>query len=73
MRGWAEAGRPEDPRMYTMREVAAILKVSESTVYGITKRGELAYIKFDRNKRILDSDLREYMQRNRICHKREEG
>lgn len=65
MRGWAEAGRPEDPRMYTMREVAAILKVSESTVYGITKRGQLPYIKIDRSKRILDSDLREYIRRKR--------
>lgn len=65
MRGGAEAGRPEDPRMYTMREIAAILKVSESTVYGITKRGQLPYIKIDRSKRILDSDLREYIRRKR--------
>ena len=66
MRGGAgEAGRPEAPLMYTMKEVAAILKVSESTVYGITKRGQLPYIKIDRSKRILDSDLREYIRRKR--------
>ena len=76
MRGWAEAGRPEDPRTYTMEEVASILKVSEGTVYGITKRGELPYIKFGRNnrsKRILASDLHKYMQRKRICRKRRGG
>jgi excisionase family DNA binding protein len=74
MRGGAgEAGRPEAPLMYTMKEVAAILKVSESTVYGITKCGDLPYIKIDRAKRIMDGDLREYMQRKRVCRKREEG
>ena len=74
MRGGAgEAGRPEAPLMYTMKEVEAILKVSEGKLYGITKSGELPYIKLGRSKRILDSDLREYMQRKRVCHKREEG
>ena len=73
MSGGADAGRPEDPRTYTMKEVEAILKVSEGKLYGITKSGELPYIKIGRSKRILDSDLREYMQRKRVCHKREEG
>lgn len=71
--GAGEAGRPEAPLAYTMKEVEAILKVSEGKLYGITKSGELPYIKLGRSKRILDSDLREYMQRKRVCHKREEG
>jgi excisionase family DNA binding protein len=66
MRGGAGAGGPFEPVMYTIEEVAVILKVCDRTIWVITNSGELPYIKFGRSKRILDSDLKDFMARKRI-------
>ena len=47
--------------LLTVREVAAILKVSTATVYRLVERGEVAHIRVSHAIRIRDVNLRAYL------------
>ena len=50
--------------IYTVPEVAEYLKISKSKLYRLVQTGRLPHIKIGRNVRILESDLREWMEDN---------
>ena len=52
-------------QIYTIREVADILKCSERTVRGdLFERKQLRYLKVGREVRIREEDLVEFIERN---------
>ncbi len=50
------------PRVYKIKEVAARLSVSTSTIYGLISRGELAAVRVGSSPRILIEDLQAYIE-----------
>jgi len=48
-------------RLLTVMEVAALMRVSNMTVYRLIKGGQLAAIRVGKNYRIRDSDLDRYL------------
>ena len=52
--------------LYTIDEVAACLSVSKRTVHYIIARGELASCKIGRARRILGSDVQEFIEAHRF-------
>jgi excisionase family DNA binding protein len=54
--------------LYTIDEVAAMLKVDPSTVSRMISRGELTAVKFSgRTVRVKRSDLVEFIEQSRSC------
>ncbi|HEY3416125.1 MAG TPA: helix-turn-helix domain-containing protein [Armatimonadota bacterium] len=51
---------------YTIKELAALLAVTEQTVYRLMRRGELPYYKFGRATRFRRSDVEAYIARCRF-------
>lgn len=49
------------PELYTPDEVAELLRVSVTTLYGIMGRGELPYIHIGRLRRITPRSLQSYI------------
>lgn len=57
------SGRPfVAGRFVTVSEVARQLRVSNMTVYRLVKSGELAAIRVGRGYRILEDDVRKYLE-----------
>jgi len=54
-----------DEQLYTPQEVAEYLKVKPNTVYRWLRSGELSAIRFQREYRVSESDLREFLQARR--------
>jgi acetyl-CoA synthetase len=54
-----------DEQLYTPQEIADYLKVDVRTVYKWLREGEMNAIRFRREYRIAESDLRGFMQRHR--------
>jgi excisionase family DNA binding protein len=54
-----------DEEMYTPQEVADYLKVDVRTVYRWLKNGEMEAIRFRREYRITESQLRDFIERHR--------
>jgi excisionase family DNA binding protein len=54
-----------DEQLYTPQEVADYLKVDVRTVYRWLREGDLNALRFRREYRISESDLREFIQRHR--------
>jgi len=52
----------ELPSVYTVSEVAKILKVSEKTVYREVKEGNLKAVKVRGSIRVSESYLKDYME-----------
>ena len=48
-------------RLLTVMEVAALMRVSNMTVYRLIKGGQLAAIRVGKNYRIRDSDVDRYL------------
>lgn len=57
--------------LYTVKEVAAALKLRWITVYGYVKRNELPYVRLRRRIRITDKQLNEFIA-SHIINKKEE-
>jgi excisionase family DNA binding protein len=53
----------EGSRLLTVREVAARLRTSTATVYGVCERGELAHLRVSNAIRIRPEDLDEFLAR----------
>jgi acetyl-CoA synthetase len=54
-----------DEQLYTPQEVAEYLKVDVRTVYRWLREGQMNAIRFQREYRIAESDLREFLDRRR--------
>ena len=54
-----------DEELYTPQEVADYLKVDVRTVYRWLREGELNALRFRREYRISESDLRDFLKRHR--------
>lgn len=52
-----------EPIVYTIKEAAAALKVSEPTLYRMLKRGEVRSVKFGRTTRIPAVAIDELVER----------
>ncbi|QDT07492.1 Helix-turn-helix domain protein [Rubripirellula lacrimiformis] len=50
---------------FTIKEVAAELKISLSMVYALVARGELACHEFGSCKRVAESDLQQFLDEKR--------
>lgn len=57
--------------MATATDVAQFLRLARSTVYELMDRGELAYVKFGRSRRIPIKALRQLLDKNSIGGDRE--
>jgi len=53
----------EDIRVYTILEVAEILKVTRRTVYGYLKAGDLKAVKIGKYWKVTAENLREFLER----------
>jgi excisionase family DNA binding protein len=52
------------PRLLTVKEVAARLRTSTATVYGLCERGGLAYVRVSTHAfRVSEHDLGEFVRR----------
>ncbi len=60
-----------DEQLYTPQEVADHLKVDVRTVYRWLREGELGAIRFQREYRISESDLKEFLEARRLRAKGE--
>jgi excisionase family DNA binding protein len=54
-----------DEQIYTPQEVADYLKVDVRTVYRWLRDGELSAIRFQREYRITERDLKDFLERRR--------
>ena len=54
-----------DEQLYTPQEVADYLKVDVRTVYRWLRDGELNALRFRREYRISETDLRDFLERHR--------
>jgi excisionase family DNA binding protein len=54
-----------DEQLYTPQEVADYLKVDVRTVYRWLREGKMNAIRFQREYRIGESDLRDFLERRR--------
>jgi excisionase family DNA binding protein len=54
-----------DEQLYTPQEVADYLKVDVRTVYRWLREGELSAIRFQREYRITERDLKDFLERRR--------
>lgn len=52
-----------DPKLYTLDEVAAILKLHRRTLYRHIKSGSLAAVKMGQYWRVTDEQLRDFIAR----------
>ena len=62
--GWT--GRQAGDRLLTVVEVAAIMRVSNMTVYRLIKAGELPAIRVGKNYRIRESDVDRYLEQRQV-------
>jgi excisionase family DNA binding protein len=60
-----------DEQLYTPQEVADYLKVDVRTVYRWVREGEMNAIRFQREYRISESDLRDFLEQRRTRRSRE--
>ncbi len=58
-----------DEQLYTPQEVADYLKVDVRTVYRWLRDGELNALRFRREYRISETDLRDFLKRHRTRRK----
>jgi excisionase family DNA binding protein len=51
--------------IYTVNEVAEYLKISKSKIYLLIQRKEIPHVKIGRNVRITESQLLEWIEKNK--------
>ncbi len=57
-----------DQKLYTVKEVAELLRVTERTVYGKAKSGELPHRKIGRVLRFTQGDIDAYLEKIKAPH-----
>jgi excisionase family DNA binding protein len=55
-----------DEQLYTPREIADYLKVDVRTVYRWLREGEMNAIRFQREYRVAESDLKDFLEARRF-------
>ena len=55
----------EDTKFYTLEEIAEMFGVSYQMVYRMVRTGELTALKFGKNYRVAETDLKAYLQKQR--------
>lgn len=58
--------RSETPCFYTARELARFLRVTETTIYRLAKRGEWPSFAIGRSIRFRVRDVEEFMRRSKV-------
>ncbi len=53
------------PQLLTYKDVAAVLGVSDRTVYDMVRRGDLRAVRFRRSVRIDPKDLEQFIERSK--------
>ncbi len=61
-----ERSAQEAPCFYTARELARFLRVTETTIYRLAKRGELPSFAIGRSIRFRVRDVEEFMRRSKV-------
>lgn len=56
-------------KLFTAKEVAKVLKLNILTIYEYMRSGQILAIKFGKNYRVLDSDLKDFIKNHRISQK----
>jgi excisionase family DNA binding protein len=59
-------GRQAGDRLLTVAEVAAIMRVSNMTVYRLIKNGDLPALRVGKNYRIRESDVDDYLSERSV-------
>jgi putative molybdopterin biosynthesis protein len=54
-----------DIKLYTLQEVANILKVSRQTIYNYVTAGKLKATKFGKEYRVTEANLQEFIEKGR--------
>lgn len=57
---------PLVPNLLTVRQVAALLSVSETTVYRLKRRGEIGFVKVGASLRFRPADVADYQNRQSV-------
>lgn len=65
------AGRDLGEALLTVGEVAAIMRVSNMTIYRLIKSGQLAAIRVGKNYRVRRSDIERYLTDRAVIHSEE--
>lgn len=52
-----------DIKVYTLKEVEAILKVTQRTLYNYIKGGQLKAVKMGRQWRVTEDSLKEFLEK----------
>lgn len=55
----------EEPKFYTVQQLAELLQVTKMTIYRLIQRGELPYYAIGRLMRFRQSDVEEFLKRQR--------
>jgi len=58
-----------DDRIMTISEVASYLKVSKAKIYLMIQRGQIPYIRLDRNVRVKESHLQKWLEKQTVIDK----
>ena len=53
----------------TISEVASYLKVSKAKIYLMIQRGQIPYIRLDRNVRVKESHLQKWLEKQTVIDK----
>lgn len=53
-------------KILTVPQVAEILQISKAKAYLIIQRGEMPYIKLEKNIRVKESELQKYIEKQTI-------
>lgn len=53
----------EQPKMYTLQEVADILRVSRQTIYNYIHNGRLICTKYGKEYRLTEKQLQEFLRK----------
>lgn len=56
---------PKFDKLLTIPEVSEYLKVSKSKVYDLVARKKIPHLRINRNVRIYESDLQEWLKKNK--------
>jgi len=59
----------QESLLVTARQAAALLSISERTLWEVTHRGELPAVRIGRAVRYQRNDLEKWIQQKKQCHK----
>lgn len=57
-----------DDKILTIPQVSQYLQVSKAKIYAMVQRGEIPYIRLNKNVRISEKDLIRWLQKQTVKH-----